>query len=226
MLIESLKTLWITLQTRIDALWGYDVFIAHRRTDGARYARSLFKALRGAGVAGFIDQVVYGPGDSLLISTRRHARKSSLLVVIGSPELLPVREPVDWVLEEITAYLTSHAHDPKVLVITFGAPILDALQDPHALPELLQPLQHFYRISEPLEALHKRPTIDVVKAILWQLKARRRDKSRLRFFQGIAACLTALLIALGTILSAEIQQRTHAEQRRGQLEAEIGRAHV
>ena len=219
MLIESLKTLWLTLQTRIDALWGYDVFIAHRRTDAADYARSLFTALRSAGVVGFIDQVVYGPGDSLLVSTRRHARKSSLLVVVGSPGLMPMREPMDWVSEEITAYLTSHTQDPKVLLITFGAPILNALQDPQTVPGFLRLLQHFYRISESLEALHQPPSSEVVKSILWQLKARRRDKSRLRFFQGIAACLTVLLIALAIILSAEIQQRAQAERRTSQLAA-------
>lgn len=212
LLFESLKTLRLAIQTWVDALWGYDVFIAHRRADAADYAQSLFTRLRGAGIAGFIDRVVYGPGDSLLISTRRHARKSTLLLVVGSPGLLPVRAPIDWVAEEITAYLDSHAHDPKVLLVTFGAPILEALHNPPPALGFLHRLQHFYRIAESLEALDQTPSDDVVRAILWQLRARRRDRTRLRFFRGIAGCLTLLLIALAVILSAEIQQRARAEQ--------------
>jgi hypothetical protein len=30
----------------IDAFWGYDVFIAHRRADAAAYARSLYDLLQ------------------------------------------------------------------------------------------------------------------------------------------------------------------------------------
>jgi hypothetical protein len=47
--------------------------------------------------------VVYGPGDSLLVATRRHVAKSSLFLLVGSPDLLVVRQPVDWIEREIDA---------------------------------------------------------------------------------------------------------------------------
>jgi hypothetical protein len=82
MLLEPLKRAWLAFQTQVDALCGHDVFIVHCRADAAEYARSLFTVLQAEGIASFIDQVVYGPGESLLVSTRRHAAKPSLLVAL------------------------------------------------------------------------------------------------------------------------------------------------
>src|SRR5262245_2014542 len=71
----------------LDSLWGYDVFIAHRRIDAAQYALDLHNALKAAGISSFIDQAVYAPGESLVVATRRHVAKSTLLLLVGSPEL-------------------------------------------------------------------------------------------------------------------------------------------
>ena len=61
----------------IDAFWGYDVFIAHRRADAADYARKLYEALKTDRISCFIDRAVYGPGDFLrsprsAMSANRH----------------------------------------------------------------------------------------------------------------------------------------------------------
>jgi hypothetical protein len=48
------------LRTWIDRFWGYDVFIAHRRSDGAEYAYRLCEALQAEGIKSFIDREVYG----------------------------------------------------------------------------------------------------------------------------------------------------------------------
>jgi hypothetical protein len=111
----------------VDAFWGYDVFIAHRRADAAEYARKLFELLQAERISCFIDRAVYGPGDSLTVATRRHAAKSTVLVLLGSPEILASRKPKDWVDEEINEYLGSHESDPKVMPIDFGETIADAL---------------------------------------------------------------------------------------------------
>ena len=110
----------------IDAFWGYDVFIAHRRVDAADYARKLYEALTAQRISCFIDRAVYGPGDSLAVATQRHVRKSTLFVLLGSPEILSSRVPVDWVEEEVNQYLASHESDPKIIPIDFGETIANA----------------------------------------------------------------------------------------------------
>ena len=77
----------------VDAFWGYDVFIAHRRADAAEYARRLYEALRAQRISCFIDRAVYGPGDLLAVATQRHVRKSTVFVLLGSPEILSPRIP-------------------------------------------------------------------------------------------------------------------------------------
>ena len=110
----------------VDAFWGYDVFIAHRRADAAEYAHKLYEALTAQRISCFIDRAVYGPGDSLAVATQRHVRKSTLFVLLGSPEILSPRKPKDWVEEEVNEYLASHESDPKIIPIDFGETIAKA----------------------------------------------------------------------------------------------------
>src|SRR5438552_18675172 len=79
----------------VDGLWGYDVFIAHRRIDGASYAAALSQALEGRLIRSFLDVRVYKPGDSLARETIRNARKSTLFLFVGSPASVVVRDG-DW----------------------------------------------------------------------------------------------------------------------------------
>ena len=79
---------WHRITSWIDDLWGYDVFIAHRRADGQAYARALYDRLSRAGIACFLDTKIYVAGDSLRVATKRHASKATLLVVVGSPSIL------------------------------------------------------------------------------------------------------------------------------------------
>ena len=89
----------------VDAFWGYDVFIAHRRVDAAEYAQKYYDALKAQRISCFIDRAVYGPGDYLAVATKRHVRKSTVFVLLGSPEILSSRKPKDWVEEEVNEYL-------------------------------------------------------------------------------------------------------------------------
>jgi len=110
---------WRGVQSWVDGRWGYDVFIAHRRTDGQPYAEALYSRLDGQGVSCFLDVHVYVPGDSLHVATKRHASKATLLVVVGSPSILDHRE-TDWVEAEIDAYLSAHGETAKVVAVDFG----------------------------------------------------------------------------------------------------------
>jgi WD40 repeat protein len=184
----------------VDAFWGYDVFIAHRRADAAEYARGLYKSLTDEKISCFIDRVVYGPGDSLLVATARHVTKSTLFLLVGSPELLAARRPIDWIEKEIETYLSSH-DDPKVILIDFGATIANALASPgpHNTSHnpLLDRLLPYLRISEDLAALAKPPSENVLGAVRRNLDGRRRDRNRLWFFEGVATVLAILFLVAG-----------------------------
>jgi hypothetical protein len=84
-LVRGLKDQHKRFLNWVDAFWGYDVFIAHRRADASEYARRLYEALTAQRISCFIDRAVYGPGDSLAVATLRHVRKSTVFVLLGSP---------------------------------------------------------------------------------------------------------------------------------------------
>jgi WD40 repeat protein len=174
----------------IDRLFGYDVFIAHRRVDAARYAAALVERLDREGLSTFIDVREYGPGDELATSTLRHIRKATMLIVLGSPATLERREP-DWVLSEIDAYMAANSGESlRVLPIDFGGTLAGATGG----SEIARRLRDVIRLDQPLDALDRPPSDVVVEAIARQFRNRRRDRVRLRVFQGVAAVLSTLLV--------------------------------
>ena len=157
----------------VDAFWGYDVFIAHRRADAAEYALKLYEALTAQRISCFIDRAVYGPGDSLAVATLRHVRKSTVFVLLGSPEILSPRKPKDWVQEEVDQYLASHESDPKIIPVDFGETIANSSP---AANSILGRIENFVRIPEALPALVEPPSQGVLDAIRGKLDGRRRDR--------------------------------------------------
>ena len=199
------------LRSSTDALWGYDVFIAHRTEDAAPYAFALFEALSNERMSCFIDKVAYGPGDSLRVATRVHVSKSTLFLLLGSPKLLSVRQPEDWIEQELHTFLAPSRTDPKVLVGDFGSTVESALQPrlPHvAAREWIGLLRPYLRLPQQIDALSEPPTEEVIDAIRRQLRGRRRDRTRLFFFEGMAAVLLVLLAASAYFgISSELQRR-------------------
>jgi hypothetical protein len=196
----------------VDGWWGYDVFIAHRRADAAQYALALYDKLRAEKISCFIDRVVYGPGDSLLLATHQHVTKSSLFLLVGSPELLKLRKPIDWVEEEIRTYLNSHRENAKVLLVDFGMVIANALAEAGGAAasshSILKQLAPFIWVSQDAQAVAGPPSEVILAAIRRNLMGRRRDRTRLMFFQGVACILAVLLVAaVGLGLMAERQHR-------------------
>src|SRR6516164_753200 len=193
-MVAYFKETRVRLGAWIDAFWGFDAFIAHRRSDGAEYAHRLYEVLwaEPKPIGCFIDREVYGPGDSLTVATKRNAAKSTLLVLIGSPELTNLRTPVDWVEEEVKTYLASHKSDAKVIPIDFGGTIENALSSTGN--RFLLRIQPFLRQSEPLSALNEPPSEAVLGAIRAKLDGRRRDHYRVRVFEAAACVLFALFL--------------------------------
>jgi hypothetical protein len=213
----------------VDAFWGYDVFIAHRRADAAEYARKLYQALQAERVSCFIDRAVYGPGDSLTVATRRHVAKSTVFVLLGSPEIVASRKPIDWVEEEVNEYLASHRSDPKVMPIDFGDTIANA--SPSTASPILQKIENFVRIPEALPALARVPSDAVLAAVRAKLDGRRRDRMRVRLF-GMAAGVLAVLLILASLAATlawiqrekAINNETHALAALSRTAAREGRA--
>ncbi|MER8595986.1 TIR domain-containing protein [Mesorhizobium sp. M1182] len=206
---------WIrSLTYWVDALWGYDVFIAHRRSDGEQYAKALYGLLQKKGIGCFLDQRVYVSGDSLPHSTKRNVSKSTILVLISSAQLYARRasgaDGPDWVLEEVTDYLESRKENPKVLVIDFDDELQRSIDHPIA-----QRLQYYLRVAQPGEALQRFPYSGIITTIEKQLGNERRDKSRLRVFQAIAVSLLVLALAsLAGLLWATHERAIAQEQAR------------
>lgn len=192
----------------IDGLWGYDVFIAHRRADGQEYAHALYDHLAEKKVACFLDTKVYLTGDSLTVATKRHVSKSSLLVVVGSPLLYETRE-TDWVEAEIDRYLEASGDDAKVVVVDFGG-VLTTADEPIPDHPIARKLQHFIVEPEEHAQLLRAPCETIVDTITKQLEGRRRDTTRLRWFRALAVVLTALVViaVLGALVA--LSQRASA----------------
>jgi WD40 repeat protein len=198
-MVANFKKARVRVRTWIDAFWGYDVFIAHRRSDAAEYARRLDEALQAEPkrIASFVDRKVYGPGDSLTVETKRNAAKSDLLVLVGSPELTNLRTPDDWVEQEVKAYLESHVSDRKVIPIDFGGTIANGPSSTGN--RILLQVKNFLRVAEPLSALVEPPSEAVLGAIRAKLDGRRRDRRRVHFF-AVTASVLAVLLVLAVVL--------------------------
>jgi hypothetical protein len=157
----------------------------------------------------------------LLVATARHVTKSTLFLLIGSPQLLSPRQP-DWVEHELATYLSSHEADPKVILVDFGQTVENALltRSGDAPPQpMLREVEPFLRISEALEGLARPPSDPVLDAVQRNLDGRRRDRTRLRFFQGTAAVLAGLLAVVVALGLANERARKYAEARRLVVEA-------
>ena len=171
---------------------------------------------------------MYGPGDSLAVATLRHVRKSTVFVLLGSPEILSPRKPKDWVQEEIDQYLASHESDPKIIPVDFGETIANSSPVANSI---LGRIENFVRIPEALLALVEPPSQGVLEAISGKLDGRRRDRTRVRFFQIAAGVLAILLMVAiaGAVLAWFQQQKavaneTHAIAALSRAAAREGRA--
>ena len=197
--MKSIVRLWRRISDRtaavVDRLYGYDVFVAHRRVDGARYAEALVERLDQAKpkLSSFIDKREYGPGDELSQATIRNIRKSTMLVVVGSPAIKDHRDP-DWLLREIDTYILGHEDNARrIMPINFG----DSLDARSGEFEIVDRLRDTLRANEPLDGLHAPPSEKVIADIARQFGKRTLDRVRLRVFQAAVLLLVALSLAAG-----------------------------
>ena len=96
-----------------DYLFGYDFFISYRWADGKTYAVRLASALQQRGYDCFLDSQSYTAGDDWKTAGAAAIRKTSQLVVVGSPKAIDS----DPVLREAQIFAKSGR---KVIPIDFG----------------------------------------------------------------------------------------------------------
>src|SRR5580658_9056103 len=64
---------------------GYDIFISYSRHDATEYARALYRRLSALNFLCFLDEQEIAAGSALRHSLLRALRRSSVLVIVGSP---------------------------------------------------------------------------------------------------------------------------------------------
>jgi WD40 repeat protein len=84
------------------AILGYDIFISYRRTDGSAYAEKLWRDLKSAGLTPFLDRDETPGGAHLTPTLVRALRKSRMLVVLLTPDVLDS----EWVQQEVETFAT------------------------------------------------------------------------------------------------------------------------
>lgn len=82
------------------AFLGYDIFISYRRTDGSAYAEKLWRDLKSAGLTPFLDRDETPGGAHLTPTLVRALRKSRMLVVLLTPDVLDS----EWVQQEVNTF--------------------------------------------------------------------------------------------------------------------------
>ena len=82
------------------ALLGFDIFISYRRSDGSAYAEKLWRDLKAAGITPFLDRDETPGGAQLTPSLVRALRRSRMLVVLLTPDVLDS----EWVQQEVETF--------------------------------------------------------------------------------------------------------------------------
>jgi hypothetical protein len=161
---------------------GFDIFISYRHGRASEYAESLRNALTAAGFKCFLDEHEPDASLELAAATRKALRKSSMLVVIGTPELAESR----WVSQEIAIARSSRRI--KIVPISVGG----WLAGPPLSAPAMAYLQNLAWIDESEEAFVRGvPSPEVVKGIKLRF-------SRLRvntLTRGLATATIAVLAA-------------------------------
>ena len=82
------------------AILGHDIFISYRRSDGSAYAEKLWRDLKSAGLTPFLDRDETPGGAQLTPTLVRALRKSRMLVVLLTPDVLDS----EWVQQEVETF--------------------------------------------------------------------------------------------------------------------------
>jgi WD40 repeat protein len=190
-------SLWRRL---LDFVFGYDFFISYSWSDGGGYASALTRQLRAQGFEIFLDRDDYASGDDWKKVGAWKLRRTSQLVLIGSPAAL-VSAPV---IREIQIFSGTGR---RIVPIDFDGSLewktTDSPLAPYLPAEIL-------RIREPSAALEAGPSEQVIATLRRTFNLVRQDKKRLRVFAVAAVVLGILAVAAAAAAWFAWQQRNEA----------------
>jgi hypothetical protein len=190
-------SLWRRL---LDFVFGYDFFISYSWSDGGGYASALTRQLRAQGFEIFLDRDDYASGDDWKKVGAWKLRRTSQLVLIGSPAAL-ASAPV---IREIQIFSGTGR---RIVPIDFGGSLewktTDCPLAPYLPAEIL-------RIREPAAALEAGPSEQVIATLRRTFNLVRQDKKRLRVFGIIAVVLGIFAVAAAASAVIAWQQRNEA----------------
>src|SRR5271166_978712 len=164
-------------QSAVDFLFGYDFFISYAWKDARSYAVALTEKLRTQGFECFLDSTEFAKGDDWRRTGKRALRKTSKLLLLGSPAALD-SEPV---LHELEAFQSTNR---IILPIDFGGSLRNPAGRSCPLLQKLSP--DILSITEPLERLGIGPSENTLKEIRDGFRITRQQQKRLRWFAGAA----------------------------------------
>jgi hypothetical protein len=170
-------------QRRADALFGYDFFISYAHSDGETYAHELAKALSPRFEC-FLDTQDYSSGDDWKVVGAWALKRTSRLVVVGTPAALQ-SEPV---LREVRVFCGA---GKRVIPIDFGGSLDPEAHPGNPLFELISDAT--LRIQEPAGQSAIGPTPETVRALTDTFNRTRQVVKRRRWLQALVALLTLLL---------------------------------
>lgn len=182
--------------------FGYDVFISYSRSDGLRYAQTLYVALNERGLAPFIDVVGTSPGQSTPTLVLRRLRRSSMLVLVCSTGAAASKN----IGEEIAVFTPTGRN---IVVIDIEGALVGAGFKAHlgGLPV------H----AETASALASgKPSTTIVDSVLSAVDFVRRS-SRLRHSTIAASLLAATLLAGSALISTKIIADANRTARRARI---------
>ena len=173
------------LRRIVDSLFGYDFFISYTWSDGRGYAVELARRLKADAFECFLDSDDYAKGDDWKRVGHWTLRRTSCLVLIGSPNVhgsTPVRRELE----------IFHRLNGQVVPISFDG-TLDPERSESPLFQYID--ADILRIDETRESLALGPSDEVVNELRKTFKLKRQSQKRIRFF-AVATCLFAVVAAV------------------------------
>jgi len=186
-------------QRLMDGLFGYDFFISYRWEDGRVYAVRLASELQQRGYDCFLDSESYAKGDNWKMVGARAIRRTSRLVLIGSP-CVKKSEPV---LREVRIF---SRNGRKIIPINFGNALSPESLAGNPLAEFVTP--DLIEIREPLERLAEGPAESTIRELQKTFNHARQSERRLRALQvaAVGLFIVAVLAVMAAFTSFRAKQ--------------------
>jgi len=185
-----------------DLLYRYDFFVSYRWSDGRGYALALRDQLEGEGFVVFLDSSDYAKGDHWTKEGRRALKRTSRLLVVGSPGALQS----DAVLQEVRIFANLGR---RIMPIDFDG-TLDPGKPRERLLEYIEP--EVIRIAETGDALLTGPSRSVIEDIAASFAIIRENRRRFLWARRIIAALLVLTMAAVWFALDALRQRDQAQE--------------